>query len=31
VYPQQRNVLAKVRMFVAHRRQVYAQRGYWTA
>jgi hypothetical protein len=29
VYPQQRNVPAKVRFFIEHLKQVYAAPGYW--
>jgi DNA-binding transcriptional LysR family regulator len=31
VYPQQRNVPAKVRFFIEHLKQVYATPGYWVA
>lgn len=30
VYPQQRHVPAKVRLFVDHLKQIYAQSGYWS-
>lgn len=29
VYPQQRHLPAKVRLFIDHLKQIYAQRGYW--
>lgn len=31
VYPQQRHIPAKVKLFVQHLRQIYAQPGYWLA
>ena len=30
VYPQQRNVPAKVRLFISHLKAMYSQPGYWS-